>query len=108
MTLRKQLLAGGAFAALAVAIAGTIAIDVIRGRDLRLTLERVSAAAITDHQREACDSSPNWYLAGPREARPTKEELAQPDADVYTKRPDTKPRPFEYFAFDEEFKGLSN
>src|SRR4051812_24743092 len=107
MTLRKQLLAGGTVAAFVVATVGTLAVDAIRSRDLRLTLERASAAAITDHQRDACDASPNWYLAGPREARPSKEELAQPDADVYTKRPDTKARPFEYFAFDEEFKGVS-
>jgi signal transduction histidine kinase len=107
MTLRKQLLVGCAAAATVVAVAGSIAIEALRGRDLRLALERASAAAITDHQREACEASPNWFLAGPREARPTKEELAQPDADVYTKRPDTKPRPFEYFAFDEEFKGVS-
>jgi signal transduction histidine kinase len=107
MTLRKQLLLGSAAAATIVAIAGSVAIDMVRGRERRIQLERASAAAVTDHQKDACDSSPNWYLAGPREGRPSKEELAQPDADVYTKRPDTKPRPFEYFAFDEEFKGVS-
>lgn len=107
MTLRRQLLIGSAVAATVVAITGTVAIETLRARDRRIALERMSAAAITDHQKEACDSSPNWFLAGPREGRPTKEELAQPDADVYTKRPDTKPRFFEYFAFDEEFKGVS-
>jgi signal transduction histidine kinase len=107
MTLRRQFLVGSALAAAAVAVAGTLAIEALRVRDRRIGLERASAAAITEHQKEACDSSPNWYLAGPREARPSKEELAQPDADVYTKRPDTRPRPFEYFAFDEEFKGVS-
>src|SRR6185436_14658635 len=99
MTLRKQLLAGSAFAAAAVAIAGTLAIEALRARDRRIQLERASAAAVTEHSKEACDASPNWYLAGPREGRPSKEELAQPDADVYTKRPDTKPRFFEFFAF---------
>jgi len=107
MTLRRQLLIGSAIAATLVAAAGTLGIETLRARDRRLALERASAAAITDHQREACDSSPNWFLAGPREGRPSKEELAQPDADVYTKRPDTKPRFFEFFAFDEEFKGVS-
>ncbi len=107
MTLRRQLLVGCAVAATVVATVGSIAIEALRGRDLKLSLERASEAAVTDHQREACEASPNWFLAGPREAKPTKEELAQPDADVYTKRPDTKPRPFEYFAFDEEFKGVS-
>jgi signal transduction histidine kinase len=107
MTLRRQLLIGSAITATLVATAGSVAIDMLRGQERRVQLERASAAAVTDHQKEACDSSPNWYLAGPREDRPSKEELAQPDADVYTKRPDTKPRPFEYFAFDEEFKGVS-
>jgi signal transduction histidine kinase len=107
MTLRKQLMIGGAAAAVAVAVAGTFAIEVLRARDRRIALERASAAAVTEHAKDACDASPNWFLAGPREGRPSKEELAQPDADVYTKRPDTKPRPFEFFAFDEEFKGVS-
>jgi signal transduction histidine kinase len=107
MTLRKQLMVGSAAAAIAVAVAGTLAIEMLRARDRRIALERASAAAVTEHQKEACEASPNWFLAGPREARPTKEELAQPDADVYTKRPDTKARPFEYFAFDEEFKGVT-
>lgn len=98
---------GSAVAAAVIAIAGTLAIELVRARDRRIALERASAAAVIEHQKDACDASPNWYLAGPREGRPSKEELAQPDADVYTKRPDTKPRPFEYFAFDEEFKGVS-
>lgn len=107
MTLRKQLLAGSAVAAAVIAILGTLAVETVRARDRRIQLERASAAAITEHEQAACDSSPNWFLAGPREGRPTKEELAQPDADVYTKRPDTKARFYEYFAFDEEFKGVS-
>ena len=107
MTLRRQLLTGSLVAATVVAMAGTVAIEALRARDRRIALERVSAAAVTEHQKDACDASPNWFLAGPREGRPTKEELAQPDADVYTKRPDTKPRFLEYFAFDEEFKGVS-
>lgn len=98
---------GSAVAATVVAILGTIAIEMLRARDRRIQLERAAAAAVTDHQKDACDASPNWFLAGPREGRPTKEELAQPDADVYTKRPDTKPRFFEFFGFDEEFKGVS-
>ncbi|TAK16985.1 MAG: hypothetical protein EPO35_04290 [Acidobacteria bacterium] len=107
MTLRRQLLIGSTIAAALVAVSGTLAIEALRARDRRIALERTAAAAITEHQKEACDASPNWFLAGPREGRPTKEELAQPDADVYTKRPDMKARPFEYFAFDEEFRGVT-
>jgi signal transduction histidine kinase len=107
MTLRKQLLIGSVTAAAVVGILGTLAIEGVRARDRRIALERASAAAIVDHMKDACDASPNWFLAGPREGRPTPEELAQPDADVYTKRPDTKPRPFEFFAFDETFRGMT-
>ncbi len=98
---------GSAAAAAVIAIVGTLSIELVRARDRRIALERASAAAVSEHQKDACEASPNWYLAGPREGRPTKEELAQPDADVYTKRPDTRARFFEFFAFDEEFKGVS-
>ena len=59
MTLRKQLLVGSAAAAAAVAVAGTLAIETLRARDRRITLERASEAAITEHEREACEASPN-------------------------------------------------
>ena len=107
MTLRRSLILGSVLAAAAVAAAGTGVIEWMRASDRTVQLERAAASAITEHTREACESNPNWFLAGPREGRPTKEELAQPDADVYTRRPDTNGRPFEYFAFDDEFRGVS-
>lgn len=107
MTLRRSLILGSLFAATAVAAAGTSAIEWVRTHDRAIQLERAAASAITEHTREACEANPNWFLAGPREGRPTKEELAQPDADVYARRPDTETRPFEYFAYDDEFRGVS-
>ncbi len=107
MTLRRSLILGSALTALAVAAVGTVLVEGLRARDRAVQLERASAAALVEHTREACEANPNWFLAGPREGRPTKEQLAQPDADVYTPRPDTTVRPFEYFAFDEDFRGVS-
>jgi signal transduction histidine kinase len=107
MTLRRSLIFGSVLAALAVAAAGTVVIEWVRANDRAVELERAAAAAITEHTKDACEANPNWFLAGPREGRPTKEELAQPDADVYARRPDTQARPFEYFAYDEEFRGVS-
>ena len=107
MTLRRSLILGSVMAAAVVAAAGTGVADWLRARDRAAQLENASSAAVVEHVREACEANPNWFLAGPRDDRPTKEQLAQPDADVYTARPDTKTRPFEYFAYDEEFKGIS-
>lgn len=107
MTLRRSLIIGSLCAATAVAAAGTVVIEWVRAGDRVIQLERAAASAITEHTREACEANPNWFLAGPREGRPTKDELAQPDADVYVRRPDTQVRPFEYFAYDDEFRGVS-
>lgn len=107
MTLRRSLIVGSLAAAAIIAVAGTVAIEWVRARDRAIQLERASAAAIVEHTREACEANPNWFLAGPRDNRPTKEQLAQPDADVFAPRPDTQPRPYEFFAYDEEFRGVS-
>lgn len=107
MTLRRSLILGSVGAAVVVAALTTVAIEMIRASDRAFQLERTAAASIVDHTREACEANPNWFLAGPREGRPTKEQLAQPDADVYTPRPDATPRTVEFFAFDEEFRGVS-
>lgn len=107
MTLRRTLIMRSLAAAGIIAVAGTLAIEWIRARDRAIQLERAAAAALVEHTREACEANPNWFLAGPREGRPTKEQLAQPDADVYTARPDTEGRPYEFFAYDDEFRGVS-
>lgn len=107
MTLRRTLLLSSAATATIVAVIATIAVERVRARDRVVSLERAAQAAIVQHSREACEANPNWFLAGPRNARPTTDELAQPDADVYAARPDARQRPFDYFAFDEEFRGVS-
>ena len=107
MTLRRSLLLSSLLVSAVAAALGTVAIESLRAADRAIQLERVAASAINEHTKEACEANPNWFLAGPRDARPTKEQLAQPDADVYAQRPDTRARPFEYFAFDEEFRGIS-
>jgi signal transduction histidine kinase len=107
MTLRRSLLLTSVLMAAIVAALGTVLIEWLRANDRAIQLERASASAINEHTKEGCEAHPNWFLAGPRDARPTQEQLAQPDADVYAQRPDTKPRPFEFFAFDEEFRGVS-
>ena len=107
MTLRRTLVLSSVVAAVTVAAVATIAIEMVRASDRAQQLERFVAASIVEHTREACEANPNWFLAGPRDGRPTKEQLALPDADVLTPRPDTKPRTVEFFAFDEEFRGVS-
>jgi signal transduction histidine kinase len=107
VTLRRKLLLSSLAAALVLSAAATAGVEWLRAADRRVALERASAAAVVQHQREVCEANPNWFLAGPREGRPTKEQMAAPDADVNLQRPDTKPRPFEYFAYDEEFRGVS-
>ncbi len=107
MTLRRSQIFGSLAAALAVAALGTLVVDGLRSRDRAQQLEQASAASVVQHVRESCEANPNWFLAGPRDDRPSKDQLTQPDADVYTARPDAKARPFEFFAYDEEFKGIS-
>lgn len=107
MTVRRSLLIGSVVAAVVVAVVGTSLVEWLRARDRATQLERAATAAVVEHVKESCEANPNWFLAGPRGPRPTKEQLAQPDSDVYTPRPDAEPRPFEFFAYDEEFRGIS-
>lgn len=71
------------------------------------TLERVSAAQLTEVTRESCESDPRWFLAGPRTGRPSIEERRQPDADVRLPRPSAAELPFEFFPYDDSFLGSS-
>ncbi len=79
----------------------------LRNREAAETLERVSAAQMTEITRETCESDPRWFLAGPRTGRPTAEDRQQPDADVRLPRPTATELPFEFFPFDENFLGSS-
>jgi signal transduction histidine kinase len=93
--------------ALAVAAVASWGIERVRARDRALAIERMAATQTTDLIRARCEASPNWFLAGPREAAPSAALLAQPDGDVLAPRPDANPRPVEFFAYDIEYIGQS-
>ena len=78
-----------------------------RSASVAETLERVSAAQLTEVTRESCESDPRWFLAGPRTGRPSAEDRQQPDADVRLPRPSAAELPFEFFPYDENFLGSS-
>ena len=79
----------------------------VRYRDRELAIERMAATQTTDLARERCEANPNWFLAGPRGPAPSAALLAQPDGDVLAPRPDSDPRPVEFFAYDVEYIGQS-
>src|SRR5262245_30294293 len=108
MKLRPRLLLTALAIALPLAIVLYLVGEQLRTRDARQILERVVASQLTDDTRERCESNPNWFLAGPRPDRPSRDVLAAPDADVNAPRPPTQALPFEYFAYDDAFSALSS
>lgn len=106
MLLRKLLLAS-LLLALVFAAGALWVIERVRAADRVVAIERVAAAFNTDLVRARCEANPKWFLAGPRDNAPSAALLADPDADVLAPRPDTDPRPFEYFSYDVEFVGQS-
>ena len=83
----------------------TSAVELVRARDLRITLERVVRSQINDQVRERCESDPTWFLTGPLEGRPPQGRFESPDPDALPPRPRVPPQPFELFAYDEAFLG---
>ncbi|HYN09084.1 MAG TPA: HAMP domain-containing sensor histidine kinase [Vicinamibacterales bacterium] len=108
MHLRIRLLLAALIVALPAALLLYWIVERVRDGDAEETLERVSAAQLTEISRESCESDPRWFLAGPRTGRPTAEERTQPDADVRLPRPSAAEMPFEFFAYDENFLGSSS
>ena len=106
MLLRRLILIS-AVLALVLAALSSWGIERVRARDRVLAIERVAAAHSTDLIRARCEANPKWFLAGPRENAPSAALLADPDADVLAPRPDAKPRPVEFFAYDVEYIGQS-
>ena len=106
MLLRRLILIS-AILALVLAALSSWGIERVRARDRVLAIERVAAAHSTDLIRARCEANPKWFLAGPRENAPSAAVLADPDADVLAPRPDSKPRPIEFFAYDVEYIGQS-
>lgn len=106
MLLRRLLLVA-LLLSLAVAALALWGVDRVRARDRALAVEWMAASFQTDLIRARCEANPGWFLAGPRDAAPSAALLADPDADVLAPRPDTAPRPVEFFAYDIEHIGQS-
>lgn len=105
--LLRRLIFISSLLALVLAALSLWGIERVRARDRVLAIERIAATQSTDLVRARCESNPKWFLAGPREAAPSAAVLADPDADVLAPRPDAKPRPVEFFAYDIEYVGQS-
>ena len=103
MTVRTKL----AITSLAIAVPVALGIyafaQAIRSRDLAAALDRAATASLTEGSRAQCEEYPQWFLAGPRESRPTLAERQQPDADALVKRPSPAALPFEFFAYAQDF-----
>jgi signal transduction histidine kinase len=107
MPLSRRVFLIAAVLAVVAAIAVALVVSTVRARDRGRMLDRVSAAFLTELTRESCESDAQWFLAGPRIGRPSREDRAQPDADVHLPRPSTEPLPFEFYAYDDQFLGSS-
>jgi signal transduction histidine kinase len=107
MTLRTRSLALAALLALAATVVIYSTVTWLDARDRMGALERVAAAQMTELVRDSCQADPQWFLAGPRTGRPSLEERQQPDAEVRVARPSADPLPFEFFAYDEQFRPTS-
>lgn len=105
--LLRRLLVVALLLSLAAAALGLWSVDRARARDRAQAVEWMAASFQTDLIRARCEANPKWFLAGPRDAAPSAELLADPDADVLAPRPDTAPRPVEFFAYDIEHIGQS-
>ena len=107
MIIRTKLAITSAVIAVPVAYGIFAFVQAIRARDLAAALERAATASITEGSRAQCEEYPQWFLAGPRESRPTLAERQQPDADALVKRPSAAALPFEFFAYSQDFMPLS-
>src|SRR5687767_4574738 len=105
--LLRRLILTSLILALALAALSVWGIERVRARDRVLAIERMAVSQTTDLIRARCEANPNWFLAGPRDPAPSAAVLALPDADVLAPRPDAKPRPVEFFAYDVEYIGQS-
>jgi signal transduction histidine kinase len=107
MTLRRRIIIAALLLTLPVAALIVMTIEWRRGRDARLTLERLAAMHLTETVRDACQADPQWFLAGPRTGRPPLSARNIPDADVHLPRPDPAPLAIDVFAYDQEFNPTS-
>jgi signal transduction histidine kinase len=97
----------GILLALPAAALVTWAVERVRARDMALALERVVTSLVNDQERDRCETDPKWFLTGPLEGRPPRDQPREPDPDGIGPRPKIVEMPFELFAYDEEFTGTS-
>jgi signal transduction histidine kinase len=107
MRLRLQLLITSVLVAIPIATAVVMAINALRARDAVTATERIASSFLTSHVRQACETDPNWFLAGPRGAPPSLAERALPDAEVRLPRPSTDPLPLEFYAYSDQYEATS-
>jgi signal transduction histidine kinase len=107
MTLARRTIIASLVLALPAAALIVFVTDQVRTRDMATSLGRMVQGSLTEAHREACEADPQWFLAGPRESRPTRAERSQPDADVNLRRPSKDELPFEFFPYDDQFSGTS-
>ena len=107
MTLRTRVIVATVAVAVPVAVLLTFTISSSRMRERRVALERVAGGMLNDQVRERCESDPVWFLAGPLDGRP-KGGIPDPNPDILPPRPKVEERPFEFFAYDDEFTGSSS
>jgi signal transduction histidine kinase len=107
MTLRRKVVLTAAVAAIPAAALMLYAAESRRAADMKLALERVVEGHLTESVRDACQSDPQWFLAGPRTGRPSQAARQAPDADVFLPRPSADELPFELFAYDDQFSPTS-
>jgi len=104
MRLRARLLIISVLIALPVSAAAVMVVNWRRAHDEATTIERLADASITQHVKDACETDPDWFLAGPREAPPSLAERALPDAETRVARPSTSELPIEFYAYTEDFE----
>ena len=107
MTLARRNMIASLAAALPVAIVLFVTAGWLQARERLVDLERVADAHVSSIMRDSCESDPQWFLAGPRSARPSAEDRQVPDADVRLPRPSAEELPFEFFPYDDQFVGTS-
>jgi signal transduction histidine kinase len=103
---RRHLLMSLALA-LPAAMLVLLAVNWLNARERLALVERIAQAHIVDVQRDACLQDPQWFLAGPRLARPSLADRQMPDADVKLPRPSREQLPFEIFAYDDQYSPSS-
>jgi signal transduction histidine kinase len=107
MRLHIRLLIISALVAAPTSVAIVMVLNALRGHDQTTTIDRLVDASLTQHVRESCETDPNWFLAGPREAPPSLAERALPDAEVRLPRPRADELPLEFYAYNDQFEAQS-